>query len=76
MKTFLKIKRIYIYDYENQQAEECNRTKTCAYSTVVIHLRCGFDVVRSNRDYVNVQTGEVYEPLYDEFTNELIGFIG
>ena len=63
MKTFLKIKRIYVYDNEHQQ-------------TVVINLRCGFDVVRSGRDYVNVQTGEVYEPLYDEFTNELIGFIG
>ena len=63
MKTFLKIKRIYVYDNDNQQ-------------TVIIHLRCGFDIVRSGSAYVNVQTGEVYEPLYDEFTNELIGFIG
>ena len=63
MKTFLKIKRVRVYDTGNDH-------------TVVFELRCGYDIVRSGNEYVNMQTGEVYEPLYDELTiNELVGFI-
>lgn len=63
MKTFLKIKRVRVYDHGDEH-------------TIIFELRCGADVIRSGKDYVNIQTGEVYEPLYDEFTYELIGFIG
>jgi hypothetical protein len=63
MKHFLKIKRVMVFDDGE-------------FERVVIRLRCGDDVVKSGNDYINVQTGEVYEPLFDEFTEELIGFIG
>ncbi len=60
MKHFLKIKRVRILPDGN----------------IIIVLRCGIGVVCWNGDYINEQTGEVLEPLYDEFTEELIGFIG
>ena len=60
MKTLLKIKRIDIYPD----------------GETVIILYSGYEVMRNNNDYVNMQTGEVYEPIFDEFKNRLIGFIG
>lgn len=60
MKTLLKIKRIDIYPD----------------GATVIILYSGYEVMRHNDDYVNMQTGEVYEPIFDEFKNRLIGFIG
>ena len=63
MKHFLKIKRVMVFDDGE-------------FERVVIHLRCGYDVFKHGKEYINAQTGEVYEPLFDEFTDELIGFIG
>lgn len=60
MKTLLKIKRIDIYPD----------------GKTVIILYSGYEVMRHNEYYVNMQTGEVYEPIFDEFKNRLIGFIG
>lgn len=60
MKTLLKIKRIDIYPD----------------GATVIILYSGYEVMRHNDDYVNMQTGEVYKPIFDEFKNRLIGFIG
>lgn len=59
MKTLLKIKRINIY----------------ANGNTVIVLRNGLAVVPYKEHYENTQTGEIMEPVYDEFTEELIGFI-
>lgn len=59
MKHLLKIKRIRILPDGN----------------IIIILRCGIGVVRYDNAYVNEQTGEVLEPIYDEFTDDLIGFI-
>lgn len=64
MKHFMKIKCIKVFDRKDRQI-------------VVISLRNGYDVIREdNGSYVNQQNGECYEPLYDEFTDELVGFIG
>jgi hypothetical protein len=60
MKHFLKIKRVRIMPD----------------GEMIIVLRCGIGVVRWKDEYQNQQTGEVLEPIYDEFTEELIGFIG
>ena len=60
MKTLLKIKRIDIYPNDE---------------TVII-LYSGYEVMKHNEHYVNMQTGEVYEPIFDEFKNRLIGCIG
>ena len=59
MKTLMKIKRIVIYPNGN----------------MVIVLRNGIAVVPYKEHYENTQTGEILEPIYDEFTEELIGFI-
>ena len=59
MKTLMKIKRVNIYPNGN----------------IVIVLRNGMAVVPYKEHYENTQTGEVMEPVYDEFTDELVGFI-
>ena len=63
IKHFLKIKRVMVFDDGEREQ-------------VVICLRCGIDIVKDGKHYVNALTGDIYEPLFDEFTDELIGFIG
>jgi hypothetical protein len=60
MKTLLKIKRIRVLPDNN----------------MIIVLRCGIGVVLYKGEYINDQTGEVMTPIYDEFTDDLVGFIG
>ena len=60
MKYFLRIKRIRI----SPKGE------------MIISLRCGIDVYRDGKNvYTSCQTGEIMEPVFDEFTDELIGFV-
>ena len=59
MKTFYKIKRIGLL----------------ANGDIFIHLQNGNDVVMSGEDFISYQYGNILTPLYDELTEEVIGFI-
>lgn len=60
MKYFLRIKRTMIFPDQS----------------VIILLRSGHTVGLNGKHYINNATGEVLEPLYDEHTDELVGFAG
>lgn len=62
MKFFLKIKRIRVFDTKKEQV-------------VVFSMRNGTDIIKKDNDYVCHQTGVIHEPLYDEDTQEIIGFV-
>lgn len=64
MKHFLKIKRTIIRNIEEEDM-----------LYVEFLLRNGMVIAKHGNDFINMVTGEVLEPLFDEFTDELIGFI-
>lgn len=52
------------------------RIKIMSDRSVVVSIRQGFDLVRNGKDCIRQQTGEVFTPLYGEYSGELVGFIG
>jgi hypothetical protein len=61
MNYFYKIKRIKIFPQGN----------------IIVLLRDGIELVRDEDGrYICTQSGFIMNPLYDEDTEELVGFIG